>query len=148
MAVSNMVDKHTWQTWFKEKRKKERKKEREREREREETEKGKKRGEGRRGREGRGREDVLFWVRTSESGLGKVGRKNREQEMFYLSFFGLFGLVLCFQDRVSLGNLGCPETHSVDQAGFELTDPTCLWHTGAPGSKLCTTMPSDCFLTI
>ena len=32
-------------------------------------------------------------------------------------FFSFF-----FQDRVSLGNLGCPGTHSVDQGGLELTE--------------------------
>jgi hypothetical protein len=32
----------------------------------------------------------------------------------------------CFQDRVSLCSLGCPGTHSVDQAGLELKRSTCL----------------------
>jgi hypothetical protein len=31
-----------------------------------------------------------------------------------------FGLVLVFQDRVSLYSPGCPGTHSVDHAGLEL----------------------------
>jgi hypothetical protein len=31
-------------------------------------------------------------------------------------------LVLGFQDKVFLCSPGCPETHSVDQAGFELRD--------------------------
>ena len=30
---------------------------------------------------------------------------------------------LVFQDRVSLCSLGCPGTHSVDQAGLELRNP-------------------------
>ena len=30
---------------------------------------------------------------------------------------------LFFQDRVSLCSLGCPGTHSVDQAGLELRNP-------------------------
>jgi hypothetical protein len=29
-------------------------------------------------------------------------------------------MILLFQDRVSLCSPGCPGTHSVDQAGFEL----------------------------
>jgi hypothetical protein len=28
-----------------------------------------------------------------------------------------------FRDRVSLCSLGCPETHSVEQAGFEFREP-------------------------
>ena len=38
--------------------------------------------------------------------------------------FFWFGLVWFgfFQDRVSLCSLGCPGTHSVDQAGLELRD--------------------------
>jgi hypothetical protein len=39
--------------------------------------------------------------------------------------FFWFGLVWFgfFQDRVSLCSLGCPGTHSVDQAGLELRNP-------------------------
>ena len=32
-------------------------------------------------------------------------------------------LLLLFRDRVSLYSPGCPGTHSVDQAGFELRNP-------------------------
>jgi hypothetical protein len=32
----------------------------------------------------------------------------------------------CFRDRVSLCSPGCPGTHSVDQAGFELRNPPVL----------------------
>jgi hypothetical protein len=39
-----------------------------------------------------------------------------------LVLFGFF-LVLVFRDRVSLYSLGCPGTHSVDQAGLELRNP-------------------------
>jgi hypothetical protein len=35
-------------------------------------------------------------------------------------FFFFFFFFLVFQDRVSLCSPGCPGTHSVDQAGFEL----------------------------
>jgi hypothetical protein len=46
-----------------------------------------------------------------------------------VSFFLIFSLsrfvLLCFvfQDRVSLCSSGCPGTHFVDQAGFELINP-------------------------
>jgi hypothetical protein len=36
----------------------------------------------------------------------------------------IFILCLDFQGRVSLRSPGCPETHSVDQAGRELRDPS------------------------
>jgi hypothetical protein len=36
-------------------------------------------------------------------------------------FVGFF--FFSFQDRVSLYSSGCPETHSVDQAGLELRNP-------------------------
>jgi hypothetical protein len=38
---------------------------------------------------------------------------------------GMFGRKLFFfpRDRVSLCSLGCPGTHSVDQAGLELRNP-------------------------
>jgi len=36
--------------------------------------------------------------------------------------FVLFCFV-CFQDRVSLGSLGCPGACSVEQAGLKLRDP-------------------------
>jgi hypothetical protein len=44
--------------------------------------------------------------------------------LFYLFLFFLFFFTFFFQDRVSLYSLGCPGTHSVDQAGFELTNPS------------------------
>jgi hypothetical protein len=43
------------------------------------------------------------------------------------SLFSLFSLslffFLVFRDRVSLCSLGCPGTHSVDQAGLKLRNP-------------------------
>ena len=39
--------------------------------------------------------------------------------MFFLFCFVFF----VFRDRVSLCSPGCPETHSVDQAGLELRNP-------------------------
>jgi hypothetical protein len=50
----------------------------------------------------------LFWDRAS---LWSPG---------YVKIFCLF---VCFRDRVSLCNPGCPGTHSVDQAGLELRNP-------------------------
>jgi hypothetical protein len=42
---------------------------------------------------------------------------------FHLTFFFLeMGEEGVFQDRVSLCSPGCPGTHSVDQAGLELTE--------------------------
>jgi hypothetical protein len=40
---------------------------------------------------------------------------------FYLGFFSSL-LFFIFRDRVSLCSPGCPGTHSVDQAGLELTE--------------------------
>jgi hypothetical protein len=40
--------------------------------------------------------------------------------LFFVFF--VFWFVL-FQDRVSLYSSGCPRTHFVDQAGFELRNP-------------------------
>jgi hypothetical protein len=40
---------------------------------------------------------------------------------FWFLFIYLF--ILVFRDRVSLCSPGCPETHSVDQAGLELRNP-------------------------
>jgi hypothetical protein len=54
---------------------------------------------------------------------------------------------LIFWDRVSLCGLGCPGTHSVDQAGLEFRNPpaSVSW---VLGLKACATMPGCicCFL--
>ena len=42
--------------------------------------------------------------------------------LVWFCLFVLFCFV-AFQDRVSLCSPGCPETHSVDQAGLELKNP-------------------------
>jgi hypothetical protein len=47
---------------------------------------------------------------------------------FYLRIFVVLSLVgwlvlFVFRDRVSLCSLGCPRTHSVDQAGLKLRNP-------------------------
>jgi hypothetical protein len=48
----------------------------------------------------------------------------RDQESKHvLGYFFLSLLFLFFRDRVSLCGPGCPGTHSVDQAGLELTNP-------------------------
>jgi hypothetical protein len=59
--------------------------------------------------------------------------------VFALFCFVLF-LFLFLRDRVSLCSAGCPGTHSVDQAGLELTDlPASA--SRVLGLKACTTMP-------
>jgi hypothetical protein len=48
------------------------------------------------------------------------------QQMFHLlRYLVSLAIVFCFisLDRVSLSSSGCPETHSVDQAGLKLRDP-------------------------
>ena len=52
-----------------------------------------------------------------------------------------FFFFLVFWDRVSLCSLGCPGTHSVDQAGLELRNPPASAYQ-VLGSKACSTMPS------
>ena len=46
---------------------------------------------------------------------------------------------LVFQDRVSLGSVGCPGTISIDQAGLHVTE-ICL---PLLGLKACAIMPGD-----
>jgi hypothetical protein len=41
----------------------------------------------------------------------------------YLFIYLFMYLFLVFRDRVSLNRSGCPGTHFVDQAGFELRNP-------------------------
>jgi hypothetical protein len=63
-----------------------------------------------------------------------------------LFWFGFFVGFFFFQDRVSLCSPGCPESHSVDQAGLELRNlPTSA--SRVLGLKACATMPSTvaCF---
>jgi hypothetical protein len=55
----------------------------------------------------------------------------------FLFFFVFF---LVFRDRVSLYSPGCPGTHFVDQAGFELRDPPAS-ASRVLGLKACTTKP-------
>jgi hypothetical protein len=43
---------------------------------------------------------------------------------FVLFFVSLFGCLFVFSRGVSLCSLGCPGTHSVDQAGLELRNPS------------------------
>jgi hypothetical protein len=65
-------------------------------------------------------------------------------------FFGFVYLVVLllllfcfvFQDRISLCSPGCPETHSVDQAGLDLRNPPAS-ASQVLGLKACTTS-SDC----
>jgi hypothetical protein len=58
-------------------------------------------------------------------------------------FVCLFLFVLfCFPDRVSLGSLSCPGTHSVDQTGLKLRDPPASV-SQVLGLKASTTMPGE-----
>jgi hypothetical protein len=57
--------------------------------------------------------------------------------LFCFVFCFLFCFILfCFRDRVSLCSLGCPGTHSVDQAGLELRN---LPASASLGLKACAT---------
>jgi hypothetical protein len=56
--------------------------------------------------------------------------------------FVFFVLFLFFRDRVSLYSPGCPGTHFVDQAGFELRNlPASASASRVLGLKACATMP-------
>jgi hypothetical protein len=55
---------------------------------------------------------------------------------FFFFFF------LAFRDRVSLCSPGCPGTHFVDQAGFELRNPPASASL-ALGLKACATTPGS-----
>jgi hypothetical protein len=57
----------------------------------------------------------------------------------------IFGFVFVFLDRVSLCNPGCPGTHSVDQAGFELRNSPAS-ASQVLGLKTCATMPGRYFV--
>jgi hypothetical protein len=59
--------------------------------------------------------------------------------MFSCELFFVF-VFLFFQDRVSRYSLGCPGTHSVDQAGLELRNPPAS-ASQVLGLKACTTTP-------
>jgi hypothetical protein len=62
--------------------------------------------------------------------------------LFCFSFFLFF---VFFQDRVSLCSLGCPGTHSVDQAGLELRNPP-VSAFQVLGLNVCTTTAGRSFL--
>jgi hypothetical protein len=55
---------------------------------------------------------------------------------------------MVFRDRVSLYSPGCPGTHFVDQASFELRNPPAS-ASQVLGLKACTTTPGlDLFLNV
>jgi hypothetical protein len=58
---------------------------------------------------------------------------------FWVWGFG-FLFLFFFQDRVSLCSPGCPGTHSVDQAGLELRNPSAS-ASQVLGSKACAPLP-------
>jgi hypothetical protein len=67
-----------------------------------------------------------------------VDRKSFDIKRTYISDFFFF---LVFRNRVSLYSLGCPGTHSVDQAGLELRNaPASV--SRVLGVKACATTPS------
>jgi hypothetical protein len=64
------------------------------------------------------REEFSSFSTVSRNVISKLGQSLHDFLNFYL-FIYLF-IYLIFQDRVSLCSPGCPETHSVDQAGLKL----------------------------
>jgi hypothetical protein len=62
-------------------------------------------------------------------------------------FFFWFVCFFVFLDRVSLCSLGCPGTHSVDQAGLELRNPPAS-ASQVLGLKACATTPGGIFFNI
>jgi hypothetical protein len=71
-------------------------------------------------------------VETLPSSVSQVPKRDLRKKLRALFFF------LVFQDRVSLCSLGCPGTHSVDQAGLELRNPPAS-ASRVLGLKACTT---------
>jgi hypothetical protein len=77
-----------------------------------------------------------IWAEHTGTGWGSVGHISShaapcESDCFFFVCLFVLLLLLCFvlfcfvlfRDRVSLYSLGCPGTHSVDQAGLELRNP-------------------------
>jgi hypothetical protein len=62
-------------------------------------------------------------------------------------FFFFLSVCFVFRDRVSLCSLGCPGTHSIDQAGLELRNPPAS-ASQVLGLKVCATTPSLRFLLL
>jgi hypothetical protein len=82
--------------------------------------------------------DLLNMIYSFSEVAGYKINSNKSVALFFVFCFFL----LLFRDRVSLYTPGCPETHSVGQAGLELSNP--------PASafqvlrlKVCTTMPNN-----
>jgi hypothetical protein len=99
---------------------------------------------------------VQHWVKAGQecshggvlpSGLPLVVCSTWFLSFFFCFFVCLFVCCCFFRDRVSLWRPGCPETHSVDQAGLELRNlPASA--SQVLGLKVCTTTPgSACFLS-
>jgi hypothetical protein len=62
--------------------------------------------------------------------------------LLFLGFLGVFCFVLFSQDNVPLSSPGCPGTHFVDQAGFELRNPPAS-ASRVLGLKACATTPGQ-----
>ena len=58
---------------------------------------------------------------------------------FFMTLLCLLFFLFSFLDRVILCSLGCPETHSVDQAGLELRNQP-AFASQVLGLKACTTI--------
>jgi hypothetical protein len=66
--------------------------------------------------------------------------KNKSLKEKGFGFFCFCFVFLVFRDRVSLCSLGCPGTHSADQAGLELRNPPAS-ASRVLGLKVCATTP-------
>ena len=62
-----------------------------------------------------------------------------QQKVCLTNALDLSPSLLCFRDRVSLCSPGCPGTHSVDQAGLELTEIHLPLSSSVLGLKVCST---------
>jgi hypothetical protein len=69
-----------------------------------------------------------------------VVNRHHDQGKSYKNYIFFFFFFLVFGDRVSLCSPGCPRTHSLDQAGLELRNPSAS-ASQVLGLKACTTTP-------
>jgi hypothetical protein len=69
-------------------------------------------------------EAISFYSQGTESYSHFLVTSGGSFSLFLFLFFFSFFFFFCFLDRVSLWSLGCPETHSVAQAGLELRSPS------------------------
>jgi hypothetical protein len=67
-----------------------------------------------------GRKTRRFKETNDKAELDRQWKKISAVSRLFLSFFLSFLLLFCFFEMVSVCSLGCPGTHSVDQAVLEL----------------------------